>query len=128
MAKYNAEAERNLPAEREARQGTDPNDRPQRPFILDGDYPPRDQQAELYPGIQEDAFQAEQQTRLDALEREGGDLGGQWPGYPDRGQPESPEQYDQRVAHQEYLRACHGGLPDAPGEASAPVPFKNLKG
>ncbi len=131
MAKrINLDATRNLEHQRETRQGTDPNDRPQRPFIMKGDYPPPEAQAEIYPGMYEDAFAEEQQTRLSALEHESGPLHGSYPAYPDRGTPNSPEQYEREQEHAAYLRACHGGVTDAPGEARAvgKRPFKGLRG
>lgn len=129
--RINLDAGRNMQIEREARQGTDPNDRPQRPFIMDGDYPPRDAQAEVYPGVFEDAFVEEQETRLHALQNEGGTLrGGSDSGYyPDMPMPQSPEQREQADDRAAYLRACHGGEPDAPEALpQPPTPFTGMKG
>ena len=41
----------------------------------------------------------------------------------------SPEQYRAEQEQAEYLRACHGGLPDAPDALDqGAAPSKNLKG
>ena len=81
-------------------------------------------------GCPEDTFEAEQSKRERALKDEGDTMHGSYPAYPDRGMPNSPEMYAEQLERQEYVRACHGGLPDAPGEAKAvgKRPFKGLKG
>lgn len=113
-------------------ESTDPNARPHKPALFEGDYPPADAQKEPYPdaGYTIDEHQAEQNLRRETLQEEGGTIGGPSPHYPDRAHPDSEEQSRAEQERQEYLRACHGGLPDAPGEAKAvgKRPFKGLKG
>lgn len=103
-----------------------PNDRQHRPFVLDGEYPaPPAEDA-----FSEDPFMAEQDRRQQALKHESGPLYGDYPRYPDRATPRDPATYAREQDEAEYLRACHGGLPDAPvvirpGNAK---PWKGMKG
>ena len=92
---------------------------------MDGDYPPRDAQAEVYPGVFEDQFIDEQAERERLMAEEGGELRGTHLA----GMPNSPEMYDKEMERQEYLRACHGGVPDAPEALpQSPTPFTGMKG
>lgn len=102
----------------------DPNDRKYRNFILDGEYPPAGATVDVH-GWPEDAFEAETREREYRMEAEGGELrGSQLPGMPN-----SPEMYEKEIERQEYLRACHGGLPDAPEEVpQPPVQYSGMKG
>ena len=120
--------------EHDAQGSKDPGARPFKPAIMDGDYPGPEAVKNMDPDGSEyvyyqDAHAEEQARRLHALEAEGGSLGGKHPDYPDRATPRSPEQYAAEQEQAAYLRAAHGGLEDAPGEAQAvaQVPFK-LKG
>ncbi len=89
----------------------DPNDRAHRNFILDGEYPP--------------GFEMEQHEREHRMAMEGGELrGNHLPGTPN-----SPEMYERQMEDQEYRRACHGGVPDAPEALpQPPTPFAGMKG
>ncbi len=102
----------------------DPNARQHRPFILDGEYPAPD-----VDGFS-DAFQEEQDKREYAAKHESGPLYGDYRHHPDRAMPRTPEMYAQELEQQEYLRACHGGLPDAPEtiRPGNPTPWKGMKG
>ncbi len=102
----------------------DPNDRKHRNFILDGEYPPAGSTTDVY-GYPEDTFMAEQMEREHRMAQEGGELrGSHLPGMPN-----SPEMYQEQVEREEYLRACHGGLPDAPEALpQPPTPFTGMKG
>lgn len=94
---------------------TDPNDRQHKPAIMDGEYP------------SDDVHMMEQERRRHALGMEGGPLGGRE--YPHPAHPASPEQYREEMERAAYLRACHGGLPDAPDALpQSPTPFKNMRG
>lgn len=129
MAKrINLEAVRDMQDPAHAGQDLDPNARGHRPFIMDGDYPPRDAQKEVYPGVFEDQFIEEQTQREHALRDESGPLHGSYPAFPDRGMPDSPEMADKAREDQQYLRACHGGLSDAPEEVpQPPVQYSGMK-
>ena len=129
MAKrIDLEAVRDMQSPSHAGQSLNPDDRAHRPFIMDGDYPPRDAQEQVYPGVYEDQFIEEQTKREHALKDESGPLHGSYPAYPDRGMPDSPEMTEDARERQEYLRACHGGLPDAPEALpQPPAPFTGMK-
>jgi hypothetical protein len=101
-----------------------PNDRKNRPFIVDGEYPPAD--ADGF----SDEFQEEQSHREYIAKHESGPLYGDYPHHPDRAMPRSPEMYAEEMKREEELRAMHGGLPDAPEaiRPSNPKPWKGLKG
>lgn len=102
----------------------DPNDRKHRNFILDGDYPPAGATVDVH-GWPEDAFEGEQRERLHRMEMEGGDLRGSQLIHDI---PNSPEMYEEQTERQEYLRACHGGVPDAPEDLpQPPTPFTGMK-
>lgn len=105
--------------EREAG-STDPNARANRPFILDGDYPPPDATLVSEPGggtytLTRDQFTEEQDRKREvARQDEDGHFG-----YPPAEQPRSPEQYAAELTRSAFRRAIEGGLPDAPGTAVA---------
>lgn len=94
---------------------TDPNDRQHRAAIMDGEYPSEDQHI------------AEQERRRHALQMEGSTLGVH--SYPRHSHPASPTQQQDEAERDAYLRACHGGLSDAPQEVpQPPIQVKNLRG
>ncbi len=108
---------------------TDPEARPHKNALFEGDYPAESKEPYPGAGYTVDAHSAEQSLRRETLMAEGGTLGGTYPAHPDRAHPNSPEQYRAEVERQEYLRACHGGLPDAPAALrQGKKPFKGLKG
>ncbi len=90
----------------------DPNSPDHRPFLLPGE-------------VSEEG----QERRQEAAKYESGPLYGDHPRYPDRATPESPEMARQDMERQEYLRACHGGVPDAPEAVpQPPTQHASLKG
>lgn len=111
---------------------TDPEARPHKPAIMEGDYPPLDAQKRHpdAPYITENAHLAEQAKRREVLASEGSTLSGEYGSpYPDRAHPSSPEEYREEMERAKYLRACHGGPPDAPDALSqGKKSFKGLKG
>lgn len=118
----------------ESRGPHDPSARPFKPAIMKGDYPGPEEVTRVdgYMGdeytVVQDLHFEEQSRKRRAAENEGGPLGGMYGSWPDRGHPLSPEEKAAVESEDAYLRAVHGGLPDAPDGAPRAVlggkPFK----
>ena len=90
----------------------DPNDPKHRPFALEGEVPSA----------------LEQQRRIDAAKYDSGPLYGRFPAYPDRAISDE-RMMEEEAKRQEYIRACNGGVPDAPKdiEPANPTPWKGMR-